>query len=97
MDIRYFEFIERLKRSTGETTYTNASVTQLAEDQPFKLGVAGSIPVGGTSVRKVKMTFVVDKFDINQGIVTCSCGAQFDDWATYSHECPRCGVITNID
>jgi len=45
------------------------------------------------SHRKVKMTFVVDKFDTNQCRVACPCGAEFDDWATLGHKCPECGAV----
>lgn len=96
MDIRYFEFIEGLKRKhdceisclRGEMDNHTRPLTDESQVQ--------LLPEAHPH-RKGKMTFVVDKFDINQGVVTCSCGAQFDDWATYSHECPRCGVITDID
>lgn len=113
MDIRYFEFLDRLKRGLDETRQTNASVTQLVEDRPFKPEVGGSIPSGGTRGpmmlmskdlwedivawdeehrKRVKMVFVVDEFDKNQGVATCPCGAQFEDWATLRHTCPECGA-----
>ena len=76
-----------MKRGLDETSQTNASVIQLVESRPFKPEVAGSTPAGG------KMKVVVDKFDTNQGRVTCPCGKEFDDWMTLNHTCPECGAI----
>jgi len=83
---RRARIIRVVRRSKQEGLYDQA------EHATSKVFAIDPIVEDDKPRRKVKMVFVVDKFDNNQGRVTCPCGAQFDDWATLYHICPECGA-----